>query len=116
MTISEKKSEFFLICCQILKIINEWSLLNRVGCVVTWIAWVKFLCELRGLHCSKYFLRGSSFYVGCVGQTFLRGSKIFCVGLFVGQNFLRGSNNFCSGQFLGVSLKNISIGTFTIIS
>ena len=52
------------------------------------------------------------FYVGsvaqiyfCVGQTFLRGSKTFGLGLFVGQNFLGGSNSYCSGQFLGVILK-----------
>ena len=51
---------------------------------------------------------GHNFYVICVGQiyfsvgqTFLCGSKIFCVSLFVGGNLLRGSNNFCLGQFFG---------------
>ena len=47
------------------------SLLNGVGCMITWIAWV------RGLL-------GSNFYVGDVGQ------NIF----YVGQNF------FCFGQLL----------------
>ena len=71
------------------------SLLNRVGCVLTWVtsvgglrgsvglwvAWVKFLRGLRGLRRSKYFLRGpKSFCVGlCVGQVFLRGSNIFAL-------------------------------------
>ena len=79
---------------------TETSLLNRVGCVVTWVTWirglrgsvgvwvtwVKFLRGLRGLRGSKCFLRGSTFYVGhnfyasCVGQIY------FCAG----QSFLRG--------------------------
>ena len=64
------------------------SLLNRVGCLVTWLRgcvgcvgpWVRGLCG------SKYFLRGSTFYVGhnfyvgCVGQFFLGGLR--------GSNFL----------------------------
>ena len=70
------------------RLINNFSsLLNRVGCMVTWVTWV------RGL-------RGSNFYVGCVGHI---GQNIFyvgrnfymgCVGQLyfcVGQNFLRGS-------------------------
>ena len=95
------------------------SVLNRVGCVVTWVtwvhgsrglvsawvAWVNFLRRLRGLRASEYFLRGSTFYVGhnfyvgCVGQIY------FCVGQFIWRGPLRGSNiftwvqNFCVGQF-----------------
>ena len=93
---------------------NE-SLLNRMGYVVTWVAWV---CGLRrsniyvGYVGQNIFYVGHHFYVGCagqiyfcVGQTFLRGSKTFCLGLFVGQNILCGSNNFCLGQFLEASLK-----------
>ena len=71
------------------------SLLNCVGCVVTWlrgsvgpwVEWVNFLRGLRGLRGSIYFLRGlifyvgHNFYVGCVGQVY------FCVG----PDFLRGS-------------------------
>ena len=55
------------------------------GNVSPWVAWVNFLRELRGLRGSRYFLRGSmfyvghNFYVGCVGQIY------FCVGLCVGQ-------------------------------
>ena len=55
---------------------SRW-LLGNVGARV---AWVKLLCGLRGLRGSKYFLRGSTFYVGhnfyvgCVGQIFLRGT------------------------------------------
>ena len=81
--------------------------------MVTWVTWV---CELCGSHVyvgcvgtwvKTFFtwviiLRGSYFYVG---RTFLRGSKIFCVGHFVGQNFLRGSNNFYLGQLLEVGPK-----------
>ena len=65
-----------------------------MGFVVTWVTWVRGLRGLRGLRGSKYFLRGSkyflrestfymghNFYVGCVGQNFmrrsLRESKIF---------------------------------------
>ena len=50
------------------------------GYVGTWIPWVKILRGLRRLRGSKYFLRGSTFYVrhniylGSVGQTY------FCVG------------------------------------
>ena len=95
------------------------SVLNRLGCVVTWVtwvrgsrglvsawvAWVNFLRRLRGLRASEYFLRGSTFYVGhnfyvgCVGQIY------FCVGQFIWLGLLRGSNiftwvqNFCVGQF-----------------
>ena len=41
-----------------------------------WVPWVKLLRELRGLRGSKYFLRESTFYVGhnfyvdCVGQIY----------------------------------------------
>ena len=62
------------------------SLLNHVGCVVTWITWLR---EFRGfvapwvesveflqrLRWSKYSLCGSTFYLG------LRGSKTFLRGL-----------------------------------
>ena len=63
------------------------SLLNRVGCVVTWVTWV----------------RGFGRCVGCIGQifTWVAWVKYFCVGpificvdLCVGQNFLRGSKIF----------------------
>ena len=49
------------------------------GNVGAWVVWVKFLPGLRELLGSKYFLRGSTFYVGhnfyvgCVGQSLLRG-------------------------------------------
>ena len=60
------------------------GLRGNVSCVG---AWVNFLRGLRRLRESKYFLRGSAFfvghnfYVGCVSQIY------FCVGQF----FLRGS-------------------------
>ena len=34
------------------------------GPVCAWVTWVKILCALRGLGGSKYFLRGSTCYVG----------------------------------------------------
>ena len=46
------------------------------GSVGPWVAWVNFLRGLRGLRGSRYFLRGSifyvghNFYVGCVGPKF----------------------------------------------
>ena len=43
------------------------TLLNRVGCVVMWVTWVRGLC-------------GSSFYVGCLGYV---DQNIF----YVGQHF-----------------------------
>ena len=64
----------------------ERSLLNRVGCVVAWVTWV------RGL-------RGSNFQMGWVGyagqnifylgHNFCVGQMYFCVGLWVGPKFLR---------------------------
>ena len=79
---------------------------GSVGCmgqIFTWVA---------GLHGSKYFSHGSTFYVGdnfyvvcmgpiylCMGQIFLHGFKFFCVGLCVGQNFLRGSKIFAMVNF-----------------
>ena len=59
------------------------SLLNRVVCVDPWE---------RGL-------RGSNFYVGCVDQIFLHGSNFFCVDLCMGQHFLRGSKIFAWVNF-----------------
>ena len=80
-----------------------------------WVAWVKSLRGLRGLRGSKYFLRGSTFYVGhnfyvgCVGQMFLRGSfcgsKYFSMGLCVvkifcvGPKFVRGLFCFAWDSF-----------------
>ena len=55
-----------------------------------WVASVKFLRGLRGLRGSKYFLRGSYFYVGCVGQIFLQWVNFF----YVGQSFLPESKSF----------------------
>ena len=58
-----------------------------MGCVVTWVSCV------RGLHGSKYFLRGSAFYaghnfyMGCVGQVYFFVGQFF----FQGSTFLRGS-------------------------
>ena len=55
---------------------------------------VKSFRRLRGLHASKYFLHGStfyvghSFYVGCVGQFLF---CVGCVGLCAGQVY------FCMG-------------------
>ena len=63
------------------------------GSVGAWVAWVKFLRGLRGLRGSKYFLRGSSFYVGlnfyvgCVGQTFFMWVQIFLHESFRGSKF-----------------------------
>ena len=57
---------------------------------IAWVACIKFLCGLRGLHGSKYFLCGSFFYVGCVGQNFLCGSSFMWVKiLHVSKNFVR---------------------------
>ena len=63
------------------------GLRGSVGYVGPCAAWVKILRELRGLRGSKYFLRGSTFYMGhnfymgCVGQIyFLRGSKKILTG------------------------------------
>ena len=56
------------------------GLRGNVGYVGPWVAWVNFLRGLCGLRGSRYFLRGSifyvghNFYVGCVGQI------NFCVG------------------------------------
>ena len=76
------------------------SLLNRMGCVVTWVTRVS---GLRGpnfyVDCMSYvgqnfFYMGHNFYVGWVGQNlfawvnFFTWFKIFCVS----QNFLRGLN------------------------
>ena len=58
-----------------------------MGCVVTWLTWVSGL-------------RGSNFYVGCVGyvgHNFCAGCVVqiyFCVGLCVRQNILRWSKIF----------------------
>ena len=65
------------------------------GSVGAWVAWVKFLSRSCGLRGSNYFLRGLTFYVGhnfyvgcvgqiyfCVGQFFLRVSKIFALSNF----------------------------------
>ena len=77
------------------------SLLNRVGCEVTWVTWV------RGL-------RESNFNVGCVGYVdrniFYVGQNFMWVIIFTWvvwvkyifalvQNFC-GSNFFCVGQLL----------------
>ena len=76
------------------------------GNVGVWVAWVKFLRGLHGLVGSKYFLRGSAFYVGhnfyvvCVGQTCFCVGQIFCVSLCMGQNFLRGSKIFAWVNFV----------------
>ena len=81
--------------------ISKRSLLNYVGCVVTWVTWVRGLRGCVGCvgPCVRR-LRGSSFYVDCVGDV---GLNIFYVGhhfyvgcvdqihFCVGQNFLRGS-------------------------
>ena len=40
------------------------GLLGNESYVDAGVAWVKFLRGLRGLRGSKYFLRGSTFYVG----------------------------------------------------
>ena len=66
------------------------GLRGNVGYVCAWVLWVKLLRGLRGLRGSKYFLRGSTFYVGhnfyvgCVGQIYFScvfaWVKAFCVG------------------------------------
>ena len=55
----------------------EMSLLNRVGCMVTWVTW------LTGLH-------GSNFYMGWVGYV---GQKMF----YLGHNFFVDEIDFCVG-------------------
>ena len=86
-----------------LKSNNKLSLLNRVGCVVTSVTWVGVLLgSMGGLRGSDFYVGcvgyvrqnifyvGHNFYVGCVGQIFLlglRGSKYFAWVNF----FLRGS-------------------------
>ena len=77
---------------------------GSVGCmgqIFTWVA---------GLHGSKYFLHGSTFYVGdnfyvvCMGPIYLAWVKFFCMGsnffvwvsawvkiFYVGPKFLRWS-------------------------
>ena len=86
------------------------SLLNRMGCVVTWVTRVSGLRgpKLHELRGSKFFLResifyvGHNFYVGWVGQNlfawvnFFTWFKIFCVS----QKFLRGLNFGVSLFFL----------------
>ena len=57
---------------------SRW-LLGNVGARV---AWVKLLCGLRGLRGSKYFLRGSTFYVGHNFLLRLRRSKNVSIGAF----------------------------------
>ena len=68
------------------------GLRGSVGYVGPCAAWVKILRGLRGLRGSKYFLRGSTFYVGhnfymgCVGQIYFFAwvfawVTIFSVGL-----------------------------------
>ena len=59
----------------------EMSLLNRVGCMVTWVTWV------RGLH-------GSNFYMGWVGYV---GQKMF----YLGHNFFVDEIDFCVGLYVG---------------
>ena len=55
----------------------EMSLLNRVGCMVTWVTWVS------GMH-------GSNFYMGWVGYV---GQKMF----YLGHNFFVDEIDFCVG-------------------
>ena len=57
---------------------SRW-LLGNVGARV---AWVKLLCGLHGLRGSKYFLRGSTFYVGHNFLLRLRRSKNVSIGAF----------------------------------
>ena len=66
------------------------GLRDNVGCVDPWV---------RGL-------RGSNFYVGCVGYVGQNifyvgcvGPNFFCVGLCVVQNFSRGSKIFALVKF-----------------
>ena len=51
------------------------SLLNRVGCFVTWVTWVRALRGSNILHGSNFFFRGSKRFSRvqnfCVGQFFL---------------------------------------------
>ena len=57
---------------------SRWLL----GNVRARVAWVKLLCGLRGLRGSKYFLRGSTFYVGHNFLLRLRRSKNVSIGAF----------------------------------
>ena len=57
-----------------------WSLLNRVGCFVTWVTWVSALRGPVGqiftwVAWVKYFCVGPIFFP--VDQNILHGSKIF---------------------------------------
>ena len=80
------------------------TLLNCVDCVVTWVTWVRELHGqiFRWVTWVKYFLRGSTFYVGlnfCVGcmvKYIFAWIKLFCVG----PTFLHGPFFFCVGQLL----------------
>ena len=78
------------------------------GSVGAWVAWVNFLRGLRGLRGSKYFLRGSTFYVGhnfcvdyvsqisfCVGPNLFAWAFTWVKIFYTGPNFLRGSIFFC---------------------
>ena len=74
--------------------------------------WVR---RLRRLRESKYFLLGSTFYVGCVGQIFfcvgqifLHESRIFCVGLCAGHDFLRGSQFFAWSKKILIGFHDIA--------
>ena len=92
--------KYFIVSSKLFSCFKVFSqcLLNCVSCVVTWVtfvgaqvAWVKFL---RGLHGSKYFLRGSifymshHFYVSCVGQVYFMRRPLHESKFFVGFNFL----------------------------
>ena len=82
------------------------------GSTGPWVAWVKFLCGLRRLRGSKYFLHvlafyvGNNFYMGCVGQNFLRGSlresKVFAwvQNFSVGQVLFTGRDYFTILQLI----------------
>ena len=66
--------------------IEMMSRLNRVGCMVTWVTWV------RGLHGANFYM-GSVGYVGqkmfYLDHNFFVDEIDFCVGLCVGPKFLR---------------------------
>ena len=70
------------------------GLRGNAGYVGAWI------CGLRRLGGPKYFLHGSTFYVGnnfylgYVGQIYFFVGQFFWVDLCVGQHFLRGSKIF----------------------
>ena len=77
--------------------IKSRGLCGNVSWVGPWVRWLRgtnFFCGLGDLRWSKYFLYGSTCYVGYNFYVGREGVKHFCIG----QSFLHGSKFFCPGQ------------------